>query len=55
MEGVKIDSFIGNIVIYCSCNKMLANIYNTLLEFSKYAGIGAKTSISMGGVNIERN
>lgn len=55
MEGVKINSFMGNIVIYCAGNKPLVNICNILLEFSKYSGIGAKTSISMGGVNIERN
>lgn len=55
MEGAKINSFMGNIVIYCSGNKSLVNICNILLEFSKYSGIGAKTSISMGGVNIERN
>lgn len=55
MEGVKINSFMGNIVIYCAGNKPLVNICNMLLEFSKYSGIGAKTSISMGGVNIERN
>lgn len=55
MEGVKIDSFMGNITLYCLGNKMLVNIYNTLLEFSKYSGIGAKTSISMGGVGVNIN
>ena len=55
MESIKINSFMGNMTLYCSGNKMLVNIYDTLLEFSKYSGIGAKTSISMGGVGININ
>uniref|UniRef100_UPI003F4B7498 CRISPR system precrRNA processing endoribonuclease RAMP protein Cas6 n=1 Tax=Brachyspira catarrhinii TaxID=2528966 RepID=UPI003F4B7498 len=55
MEGVKLDSFIGSIKLYCDGNNMLVNIYNILLDFANYSGIGAKTSLSMGGVLISRN
>ena len=55
MEGVKLDSFIGRIKIHCDGNAMLVNIYNMLLDFANYSGIGAKTSLSMGGVLISRN
>lgn len=55
MEGVKLDSFIGSIKLHCCGDDMLVNIYNMLLDFSHYSGIGAKTSISMGGVLVSRN
>lgn len=54
MEGVNLNSFIGNITLHCSNNKILVNIYNMLLDFASYSGIGAKTSLSMGGVLISR-
>ena len=55
MEGVKLDSFIGSIKLHCSGDSMLVKIYNMLLDFANYSGIGAKTSLSMGGVSISRN
>lgn len=54
MEGVGIDSFIGEIKLYCHGPSMFVNIYNMLLDFASYSGIGAKTSLSMGGVLISR-
>ena len=54
MEGIKLNSFIGNITLHCSENKILVNIYNMLLDFANYCGIGAKTSLSMGGVLISK-
>ncbi|MEI0606226.1 CRISPR system precrRNA processing endoribonuclease RAMP protein Cas6 [Brachyspira pulli] len=54
MEGVGIDSFMGEIKLYCSGPNMFVNIYNMLLDFAIYSGIGAKTSLSMGGVSISR-
>ena len=55
MEGVKLDSFIGSIKLHCIGDDMLVNIYNMLLDFANYSGVGAKTSLSMGGVSISRN
>ena len=55
MEGVKLDSFIGSIKLHCIGDDMLVNVYNMLLDFASYSGIGAKTSLSMGGVSILRN
>lgn len=55
MEGVKLDSFIGSIKLHCIGDDMLVNIYNMLLDFASYSGIGAKTSLSMGGVSVSRN
>lgn len=53
IEGVKLASFIGEISVLIKGPHELARISNMLFEFAKYSGIGAKTSLGMGGVEIE--
>ena len=50
MENIKINSFIGTIDIRFNGPQTLVNISNLLFEYAKYTGIGAKTSLGMGGV-----
>ena len=50
MENIKINSFIGKIDIRFNGPQTLVNISNLLFEYAKYTGIGAKTSLGMGGV-----
>lgn len=53
LEKVALNSFIGDISILLKGTKELAFISNMLLEYAKYCGLGAKTSIGMGGIEIE--
>lgn len=53
LEKVALNSFIGDISILLKGTKELAFISNMLLEYAKYCGLGAKTSIGMGGIKIE--
>jgi CRISPR-associated endoribonuclease Cas6 len=53
MEGIKINSFIGNMSIKFNCAKEIAVIGHILLDFATFAGIGAKTTLSMGGMKID--
>lgn len=52
LEKVALNSFIGDMTILLKGPKELALINNLLLEYAKYCGLGAKTSIGMGGVGI---
>ena len=53
MENIKINSFMGSIDIRFSGPQTLINISNLLFEYAKYTGIGAKTSLGMGGIIID--
>lgn len=53
LEKVALNSFIGDMTILLKGPKELALISNLLLEYAKYCGLGAKTSIGMGGVKID--
>ena len=52
-DGVKIKSFVGNMTYYIKGPAPLVNIANMLYDFAQYAGLGAKTSMGMGGISIE--
>lgn len=52
MENVKINSFMGTIDIRFNGPETLINISNLLFEYAKYTGIGAKTSLGMGGIIV---
>lgn len=55
MEGVKIPGFIGKIKFKISGNKTITSFANVLFDFGIYSGIGAKTSLGMGGImKLER-
>ena len=50
LKGVRIPGFIGSCVIEAKLAPPLLELWNALLCFSDYAGIGIKTGIGMGGV-----
>ena len=53
MEGVKINSFLGEVCLYVNGPESLTRIANLLFAFAEYSGIGAKTAVGMGGVRVE--
>ena len=53
LEKVTINSFIGNLSILLKGPNELQTICNLLVEYAQYCGIGAKTSMGMGGVKFE--
>lgn len=53
LEKVTINSFIGNLSILLKGPNELQTICNLLVEYVQYCGIGAKTSMGMGGVKFE--
>ncbi|MCD7854562.1 MAG: CRISPR-associated endoribonuclease Cas6 [Clostridiales bacterium] len=54
MEGVKIPSFTGWINIKISKKTKLGALANLLLSFGEYSGIGIKTALGMGAVEIRK-
>ena len=52
LEGTKIPSFLGSIRIYARSSQSLVNLLNCLLKYGEYSGIGIKSAIGMGAVNI---
>ena len=55
LEKTRIKGFIGNIVFNFGGSVQLANIGNMLLKYAEFTGIGIKTSIGMGGIQIDYN
>lgn len=52
LEGIKIPSFIGKCTIQVYGPKQMSCIANLLAHFGTYSGIGIKTGMGMGGMNI---
>lgn len=52
MEGTKIPAFKGNITIRITGPQQMVNLANMLAEFGTYAGVGIKTAMGMGGMNL---
>lgn len=52
LEGTSIPSFRGNIVISIRGNDTIKRLINLILIYGKYSGIGIKTAIGMGAINI---
>ena len=53
LENVRLNSFIGNFSVLLKGPKELVSICNMLLDYAEYCGLGAKTSMGMGGMKIE--
>ena len=53
MENTKINSFFGEACLIVKGPLTLVSISNLLFEFASFSGIGAKTSLGMGGVKVE--
>ena len=52
IEKVSLNSFIGDIRILLRGPRELTSICNILFEYAQYSGLGAKTSMGMGGLKI---
>lgn len=52
LEGVKIPSFVGSIVVKVKGPQPLVNLANVLWHYAEYAGVGIKTAIGMGVTQI---
>ncbi|ADG82862.1 CRISPR system precrRNA processing endoribonuclease RAMP protein Cas6 [Thermincola potens] len=53
LEGVKIPSFIGKLELAVNGPETMAGLANLLFAFGQWAGIGIKTALGMGAVQIE--
>lgn len=52
IEGVKIPSFIGRITVRVAGPQMLVNLVNMLFQYGTYSGVGIKTAMGMGSIQI---
>lgn len=52
MNDFKIPSFVGNIKIKIKGTEASKNLIHLLLDFATYSGIGIKTSLGMGGIEV---
>ena len=52
-ETMKISGFAGEMGLYVKGAVPLVNVVNILFDYAQYAGLGAKTGMGMGGVEIE--
>lgn len=53
LESIKIPAFKGYIRLRINGPQTLVNLANLIFAFSKWSGIGIKTSLGMGGVFVE--
>lgn len=53
IEGVRIPSFKGYVMIKVDGAQTMKNFARLLLDFGKYSGIGIKTSLGMGHIIME--
>ncbi len=54
LEGTAIPSFIGSITIRISGPKPFVNLINMLLKYGEYSGVGIKTGMGMGAINVKQ-
>lgn len=52
-DGINIKSFKGTFSLYVKGPSPLVNIANMLFDYGQYSGLGAKTSMGMGGIILE--
>lgn len=50
MEGVRINSFLGEVCLIVNGPDSLVRIANLLFKFGEYSGLGVKTALGMGGM-----
>ena len=56
LKGVRIPGYMGSCVLEAKLALPLQELWNTLLAFANYAGVGIKTGLGMGGiVTYQRN
>ena len=54
MKGQNIPSFVGNLKLNARLSPPIMQIYKSLLLFGEYSGIGIKTTLGMGGLELFR-
>lgn len=52
LEGVKIPSFMGEMCIKVADSPAMAKYARLLVKFGEYSGVGIKTAIGMGGLQM---
>lgn len=52
LKGASIPAFVGDISLEARLPMVLRDIWNSLLCFAKYRGVGIKTTLGMGGAEI---
>ena len=52
LEGVRIPAFLGQITLRTDGGQTMANFARMLFQFGTYAGIGIKTSLGMGAIQL---
>ena len=53
IEGVKIPAFLGTLSLRINGPQQLVNLVHLLLEFGTFSGIGIKTALGMGALEID--
>ncbi len=53
LEGVRIPSFTGWVMLRIRGPQQLANLMHLLVRFGEYSGVGIKTAMGMGAIEIE--
>lgn len=53
LKGNRIPGFVGSTVVDARLALPLLELWNALISFAPYGGIGIKTSLGMGGVAVE--
>ena len=54
LEKVQINGFVGNVCIKIKGTETLANYIRLLCRFGEYSGVGIKTSMGMGAMQLHR-
>lgn len=54
LKGIRIPGFIGSCIVEARLALPLMELWNTLLLFADYSGIGIKTGLGMGGLQVEK-
>lgn len=52
LKGTKIPGFVGSAVVEARLALPLLELWNALLRFAPYGGIGIKTTLGMGGAEV---
>ena len=53
IKNTRIPGFVGSAVVEARLARPLLELWNALLSFAPYGGIGIKTTLGMGGVSVE--
>lgn len=52
IKGVKIPSFLGKVTLSVNGPEPLLRLFNLIMAFSEFSGIGIKTALGMGGCEV---